>query len=79
VIIPKGTRTPPRPNQDEIIPPLYPLGAPQPPITLGCRTCKFRSSDCTYNLEWLYLIRVLVVKDDKPVLIRDGTILHAHT
>jgi hypothetical protein len=37
-------------------------------ITLGHRPCKFGSSDCPYSLEWLYLIRVYVRSDDKPVL-----------
>ena len=27
-------------------------------IILGFEPCKFRSSDCPYSLEWLYLIRV---------------------
>jgi hypothetical protein len=37
---------------------------------LGFRPCKFRSSDCPYSLQWLYFLRVQVVKNDKPFLIQ---------
>jgi hypothetical protein len=67
-VIPEGVRPPPCPNRTKHSPSLSSLCSPAI-ITLGFGSYEFRLSDCPYNLEWLYLSWVQVVKDDKPILI----------
>jgi hypothetical protein len=68
MVIPEGVRPPPCPNRTKHSPSLSSWCSPAI-ITLGFGLYEFRLSDCPYSLEWLYLLWVHVVKDDKPVLI----------
>jgi hypothetical protein len=70
-IIPEGVRPPPCPNRTKHSPFLS-SQCSRAIITLGFGPYKFRLSDRPYSLEWLYLIRVYVRSDDKPVLRREG-------